>query len=41
MVVNPQQTLTGQLYGTGDLISVNQPTTEDVERFYTGELRFQ
>lgn len=41
MVVNPQQSLTGQLYGTGDLISVNQPITVDVERFYIGELYFE
>ncbi|MBU2929177.1 head GIN domain-containing protein [Winogradskyella psychrotolerans] len=40
MVVNPQQTLTGKLYGTGDLISINEPPTVDVERFYTGELHF-
>ena len=41
MVVNPQQTLSGELKGTGDLISVNEPPIVDVERFYTGELLFQ
>jgi len=25
MIVNPQQSLTGELRSTGDLISVNQP----------------
>ncbi|WP_299098930.1 head GIN domain-containing protein [uncultured Winogradskyella sp.] len=40
MVVNPQQSLSGQLLGTGDLISVNQPPNIDVEQIYTGELIF-
>lgn len=40
MIVNPQQQLTGQLLGTGDLISVNEPSIVDVEQFYTGELIF-
>lgn len=40
MVINPQQSISGKLYGTGDLISVNQPPIVDVERFYTGELIF-
>lgn len=38
MIVNPQQELTGELRGTGDLISVNQPPIVEVEQFYTGEL---
>ncbi|WP_458627717.1 head GIN domain-containing protein [Winogradskyella sp. PC D3.3] len=41
MIVNPQQSLTGSLKGTGDLISVNEPPTVDVERIYTGQLLFQ
>ena len=41
MVVNPQLNLTGELRGVGDLISVNNPTTVDVEQFYTGTLIFQ
>ena len=41
IIVNPQQTLTGSLLGTGDLISVNEPTMVDVERIYTGQLLFQ
>jgi hypothetical protein len=40
MVVNPQILLSGELRGTGNLISVNQPPTIDVEQFYTGELIF-
>lgn len=41
MLVNPQQTLTGELRGTGNLIAVNQPPTVNVEAFYTGKLIFQ
>ena len=41
MVVNPQQSLSGELKGTGDLISVNQPPNVDIERFYTGQLFFE
>ena len=41
MVINPQQSLTGELRGVGDLISVNQPTFVDVERFYDGQLLFE
>ncbi|MDT0559019.1 head GIN domain-containing protein [Ichthyenterobacterium sp. W332] len=41
MIINPQQSLTGQLRGTGDLISVNQPPTVNVEQLYTGQLIFQ
>tara|TARA_R110002073_G_scaffold148335_3_gene301419 strand:- start:15297 stop:16013 length:717 start_codon:yes stop_codon:yes gene_type:complete len=40
MIVNPQISLTGELRGTGNLISVNQPPTVEVEQFYTGELIF-
>jgi len=40
MIVNPQQSLTGQLLGTGDLISLNMPTTVEVEQIYTGQLIF-
>ena len=40
MVVNPQLSLTGELRGTGNLISVNQPPLVDVERIYTGQLFF-
>jgi hypothetical protein len=41
MIVNPQQSLVGQLRGTGDLISVNEPPIVDIERIYTGQLIFQ
>jgi len=40
MIVNPQVSLSGELRGTGDLISVNEPPTVDVEQFYTGALIF-
>ncbi|MBN4047173.1 DUF2807 domain-containing protein [bacterium AH-315-P13] len=41
MVVNPQQSLKGELRSTGDLISVNQPPIVEVQQFYTGQLIFQ
>lgn len=40
MIVNPQQSLRGELVGTGDLISVNRPPTVEVEQLYTGRLIF-
>ena len=40
MIVNPIQSLTGILRGTGNLISVNEPPIVDVERIYTGQLIF-
>ena len=41
MIVNPQQSLTGELRGTGNLISINHPPLVEVEQFYIGELIFQ
>ena len=41
MIVNPQQSLTGGLRGTGNLISINHPPLVEVEQFYIGELIFQ
>lgn len=41
MVVNPQASLTGDLVGTGDLISVNQPTEVNINQVYTGQLIFR
>jgi len=41
MIVNPQQSLQGELRGTGNLIAINQPPTVDVVQFYTGELIFE
>jgi len=40
MIVNPQVSLTGTLNGTGNLISVSQPPTVDVDELYIGELIF-
>ena len=40
MIVNPQQSLIGQLRGTGNLISINEPPIVDVEQIYIGELIF-
>tara|TARA_R110002096_G_scaffold82786_2_gene192464 strand:+ start:421 stop:1164 length:744 start_codon:yes stop_codon:yes gene_type:complete len=40
MVVNPIQSLTGELRGTGNLISVNEPPIVNVERIYIGQLIF-
>lgn len=40
MIVNPVLSLKGELRGTGDLISVNEPPIVDVERIYTGQLIF-
>lgn len=41
MIVNPQVSLSGELRGTGDLISVNEPPTVQIEQFYIGKLIFQ
>lgn len=41
MVVNPLQSLSGLLRGTGDLISVNEPPVVSIEQIYTGQLIFQ
>ena len=41
MVINPQLSLSGELRGTGDLISVNEPPVVDVVRIYTGRLIFE
>lgn len=41
MIVNPQQSLTGELRGTGDLISLNQPAVIEIQQFYTGQLLFE
>lgn len=39
--INPQQSLTGVIRGTGDVISYYQPNTVDVEELYTGKLIFK
>ena len=41
MIVNPQQSLTGKLLSTGNLISKNEPPIVDVEVLYTGRLIFE
>ncbi|WP_157486594.1 head GIN domain-containing protein [Maribacter forsetii] len=40
ILVNPQESLTGVLRGTGDLQSFNRPATVDVEELYNGRLIF-
>ncbi|MFD2915585.1 head GIN domain-containing protein [Psychroserpens luteus] len=40
-VINAQQSLTGEIRSTGDVILVNTPPTIDVEQFYTGQLIFE
>ncbi|MER3318814.1 MAG: head GIN domain-containing protein [Allomuricauda sp.] len=39
--VNPQQSLSGVIRGTGDVISVNRPAEVDVEELFNGRLIFQ
>ena len=41
MVVYPIESLSGELRGTGDLISVKQPASVNVEQYYTGQLILQ
>ncbi len=41
MIVNPQQSLKGEIRGTGDVISLNRPPIVDVNEFYTGKLIFK
>jgi len=40
MLVNPQISLTGELRGTGNLISFNEPPIVDVQEYYIGQLIF-
>ena len=39
--INPQQSLSGVIRGTGDVISYNQPSILEVEELYTGKLIFR
>ena len=41
MEINPQESISGVIQGTGDVISFNQPTAVDVEELYTGRLIFK
>ena len=41
MILNPQQSITGEVRSTGDVILVNEPPIVNVQQFYTGELIIQ
>lgn len=41
IIVNPQQSITGEIRSTGDVISINRPSIVEVEEFFTGKLIFQ
>ena len=41
MIVNPQNKITGEIRGTGDIIAVNEPLVVEVQQFFTGQLIFQ
>ncbi len=41
MIVNPQQSITGSIRSTGDVISLNEPPIVEVEELFTGRLLFQ
>ncbi|WP_053992047.1 head GIN domain-containing protein [Mangrovimonas sp. TPBH4] len=41
MIVNPQQSLSGEILGPGDVISLNEPSEVTLETLYTGNLIFQ
>ncbi|MEY8847995.1 head GIN domain-containing protein [Psychroserpens sp. XS_ASV72] len=41
MIVNPQQSLIGEIRSTGNVIVVNTPPTVEVQQFYTGHLIFE
>jgi len=41
MIVNSQQSLTGELRSTGDVIAVNVPPVVDVQELFTGQLIFE
>lgn len=40
MIVHPVQNLSGNIYGTGNLISKSQPTTVDIVEHWSGRLIF-
>jgi len=39
--VNPQESISGVIRGTGDVLSFNRPTEIEVEELYTGKLIFK
>jgi hypothetical protein len=41
MLLNPQESLSGSIVGTGDVISFNQPPSIQVEALYKGKLLFR
>lgn len=41
MIINPQQTLSGEIRSSGDVISLNRPPVVRVQEFYTGKLIFE
>lgn len=41
LIVNPQQSLRGDIYSYGDIISVNRPPVVDVEEHFKGRLIFE
>ena len=41
IIVNPQNKISGEIRGTGDVIAVNEPPIVEVEQFFTGQLIFQ
>lgn len=41
IIVNPQQVLRGDIYATGNVISVNRPPTVEVVEHYRGRLVFE
>jgi hypothetical protein len=41
IIINPQQELRGDTYGTGDVIAVNTPPVVEFTTHYTGNLIFQ
>ncbi|GGX06140.1 head GIN domain-containing protein [Aquimarina muelleri] len=41
VIVHPQESITGEIRSTGDVISVTKPPVVTVEEFFTGKLIFQ
>ncbi|GAA0718006.1 hypothetical protein GCM10009430_15600 [Aquimarina litoralis] len=40
IIINPQQSVIGEIRSTGDVISLNRPPVVDVQEFFTGRLIF-
>ncbi len=41
MIINPQQSIIGEIRSTGDVILVNTPPIVEVQQFYTGQLIYE